>query len=529
MKHYFLLVALGGIFLGLSQPLVLSFIKETPLDSSGLSGLLSFIGFVPLFIIWQKKYNYKTVVILSFITQFVQYLITFYWIYVALHVFGNISIIFSSLICILLAIVVAGLNTIPFFVGYLVQTYWNTPRWLVYTASFCAMSYVLNYWPFGGFPWGNIGYSLVSVPLLLQQMSVWGVYGVVFFVMLINFMIADILGFFLYNKSFNKGLLIVSCIFSVIVFTTGFKQLYFSASINDNKKVKIGLLQGNIEQGIKNQARIYSNNILERYLLLQSQAIKNGAQIVIWPETAYPYTINAQTHKLEHFDDINVPIVLGAMVKEPINFKESYYHNSALMINKNQTITDWIHKSHLVPFGEYVPWPFKNIVSKIVPGFGEFKPGKNFMPLIVDIDEQTRLSMGVSICFEGVFPEISRKFANNKANLLVNISNDAWYGVSSASFQHLNMYAARAVESGRSFVRATNTGVSAVIDNLGFVHYPTALYEQAVIVADVSLANKNTLYLFWGDILPQLCLILMLLAFTLSFFNIKKQLWYKKI
>jgi apolipoprotein N-acyltransferase len=179
------------------------------------------------------------------------------------------------------------------------------------------------------------------------------------------------------------------------------------------------------------------------------------------------------------------------------------YLNSAFHIDQLGTITGRSDKVHLVPFGEYVPLagllPF---VSKVVQGIGDFSPGKGTYPLA-----SGKGALGVLICFEGIFPEVSRGYVNRGAGLLVNITNDAWFGRSSAPYQHLSMTVFRAVENRVPLVRAANTGISALIDAKGHVRGMTTLFSETHLGGEIRLGSGGTFYCKAGDIFAQLCLL----------------------
>jgi apolipoprotein N-acyltransferase len=166
-------------------------------------------------------------------------------------------------------------------------------------------------------------------------------------------------------------------------------------------------------------------------------------------------------------------------------------HNRAYLLNATGDVASWYDKEHLVPFGEYVPlgeWlPF---ITKLVPGQFEFRPGINSAPLV-----SGSMAMGLLICYEAIFPELAQGRVESGANVLVNISNDAWFGRSSAPLQHLHMAALRAVEQNRSIIRATNTGVSVVIGPDGSMQNPSALFETLILRDPaVPLLTETTFY-----------------------------------
>jgi apolipoprotein N-acyltransferase len=158
-------------------------------------------------------------------------------------------------------------------------------------------------------------------------------------------------------------------------------------------------------------------------------------------------------------------------------------------------------KVHLVPFGEYVPLAaFLPFVKKMVQGIGDFSPGESLTPLAAPFGK-----MGMLICFEGIFPEISREYVRNGAGLLVNITNDAWFGDSSAPYQHLSMTVFRAVENRVPLVRSANTGITAFIDSRGHVLGMSRLFREELLGGTVRMGSERSIYTRYGDLFAWLC------------------------
>jgi apolipoprotein N-acyltransferase len=182
--------------------------------------------------------------------------------------------------------------------------------------------------------------------------------------------------------------------------------------------------------------------------------------------------------------------------------------NSAYLLRPDGVVAGRYDKVHLVPYGEYVPlrqlFPF---IGKLVAGIGDFRPGKGFDPLVSD-----GRRLGVLICYEGIFPEAARDYKRNRADLLVNITNDAWFGRTSAPYQHLSMTVFRAVENRLYLVRAANTGVSAVIDPTGVILSRTGLFERTVLKGEVKFIDEKTFYAAYGDLFVYLCGLLLILT-----------------
>jgi apolipoprotein N-acyltransferase len=260
----------------------------------------------------------------------------------------------------------------------------------------------------------------------------------------------------------------------------------------------VSLIQGNIDQSLKWDESLQAS-ILSTYVRLTREAVGQGApDLVVWPETAMPFYFQDPSDfsmaVRAAVKDAGVPLLAGSPAySSPTGPGAPQYvlHNRAYLLNAAGDVLSWYDKEHLVPFGEYVPlgeWlPF---ITKLVPGQFEFRPGLNSAPLVTG-----PMAMGLLICYEAIFPELAQGRVESGANVLVNISNDAWFGRSSAPLQHLHMAVLRAVEQNRAIVRATNTGVSVVIAPDGAMRDPSALFATLILRDPaVPLLTETTFY-----------------------------------
>ena len=179
-------------------------------------------------------------------------------------------------------------------------------------------------------------------------------------------------------------------------------------------------------------------------------------------------------------------------------------YNSAYLVGPDTTVLGRYDKIHLVPFGEYIPLRhLLFFLDKLVAGIGDFRSGEAYTVMAIP---QGRFA--VLICFEGIFPDLVRHFVRHGAQFLVNITNDAWFGYSPASYQHLSMVVFRAVENRLPIVRAANTGISAVIDSTGRLSQQTDLFVRTWIKARITpAAGATTFYTRWGDLFAYGCVL----------------------
>jgi apolipoprotein N-acyltransferase len=298
--------------------------------------------------------------------------------------------------------------------------------------------------------------------------------------------------------------------------------------LNQNResgRLRISVVQGNIPQSIKWQDYA-KEQILEQYLSLSREVLSDNPELIIWPEAALPGVLDQDEHlkeKLEAFvGKCGVPLLAGAVYSD-----KGAYYNSAILISGNGEITNRYDKLHLVPFGEYIP--IKTIfgfLETVVP-IGDCVSGKEYtvfslnrevagsLSRTTEKQPQTddRVDFSVLICFEDIFPQISRRFVKKGADFLVNITNDAWFGDTSSPYQHLQASVFRAVENRVYLVRAANTGISGFIAPHGKV-YPLIdsnsgkqTFASGSQTRNIILAPKqDTFYTKLGDWFVLICL-----------------------
>lgn len=281
--------------------------------------------------------------------------------------------------------------------------------------------------------------------------------------------------------------------------------------LEELRRVRVAMVQGNIDQSMKWNPT-YQRETVDRYLQAVADVVKEAdtpPELVVWPETAMPFYFQENSilslRVRQMADNLDVPLLLGSPGYERDDGKLRYY-NRAFLLDADGDTAGMYDKEHLVPFGEYIPFSDYLPLDKLVHGVGDFAAGEDAGPLTLPPNgDAGQIKLGLLICYETIFPELARKRALKNSTILVNISNDAWFGKTSAPLQHLHLSALRAVEQGRSLLRATNTGISAIVDPAGRILAATSLYEEATIQAEVALYDGLTPYgRYGGLVLPVL-------------------------
>lgn len=419
----------------------------------------------------------------GFLFGFIYNLLTMYWIAYVLILYGNLPV-FISLILLIVLISYLSLYPAFFFKFYnLIQhklPYYFLPLILsgCWTMLEIARSYFLT-----GFPWMLIGYTQHNFLPIAQYAKHLTIYGLGFIIVYINFSIL-----ILFQGNNKKNIFkYLNIVFSIIVFTIlvfdGNRQIKtLKLKFMSFNKIKICGVQGNIDQSKKWDKKLQTD-IIDKYFYMTANGCSE-ANLVVWPETALPFVYGIDKEMTEYFREKmrkkNFLLLSGFLSFGFDEDGKGGYTNSAGIFYKGELIEKY-DKIHLVPFGEYVP--LKKVlffVNKLVDAAGDFLRGKETKNFTIN-----NIKIGILICYESIFPEISRHYKDSGVNILVNITNDAWFGRSSAPYQHLAMSGFRAIENEMFMVRIANTGISAIITPWGEVIAKTELYEDAVVQKNV--------------------------------------------
>ena len=442
---------------------------------------------------------------------------TITWVITAMNQYGQVPFAISFLLMLLLAIYL-GLFLGAYAWGFAAfQRHYPDILWLAAPSLWVALEYLRTY-AFSGLPWALLGYSQYQWLSLIQIADIMGVYGVSFLLVMANVVISQGL-IWLATPNRPKptrqewaplaGLTATL----LLVLAYGSWQLHHQNSLDERApNLNIGVVQANIDQGKKWDER-YLNETLDRYTRLSLQAGQE-TNLLVWPEAATPFLFEQEPDYQGKIRQIvqttNSPLLFGSPTVRFHPDGRPYLFNSAFLLNRDGQVASRYDKRHLVPFGEYIP--LKSILfflDKLVVGIGDFQEGQGAMTISVAtprLDSAPRV--GVPICFEVIFPDLVRRMAQEGANLLVTITNDAWFGDSAAPFQHFGMVVFRAVENHRAFARAANTGISGFIGPDGAILEATPIFTEQAKTAPIPLRDTMTFYTQFGDVFSWICVIL---------------------
>jgi apolipoprotein N-acyltransferase len=361
-----------------------------------------------------------------------------------------------------------------------------------------------------GFPWATLGYAQHENAALLPLARWTGVYGLSFASVLGG---AALAGLAREPRARGPWLALAGV---AALHAAGAAIGARSAADPGAPTARIGVLQGNIDQGVKWSPE-WAVRTLEIYERLTRRAAEAGARVVVWPETAVPGSIERdpalRARVVALADTTGATLVVGGVGVEG-GPEALRFYDSAFVVEPGRGITARYDKAHLVPFGEYVPLRalLGRVAGAVARGIApdDVSRGERPRALALPVRDAAALPAGVPICYELLFPDLVRRFVGSGAGVLLAITNDAWYGRTGAPYQFLAITALRSAENGVWTARAANTGVSAFIDARGRVQERTAIFEEGLLVRDVPLLPPpagGTFYTRHGDVLAFLCWI----------------------
>lgn len=367
-----------------------------------------------------------------------------------------------------------------------------------------------------GFPWATLGYALHADRWLLELAPYAGVYALSFAAALGGASLAA-------AAQGRRRAAAAGLVGLALLHGAGAALGAARRAPEARETVRVAVLQGNIDQGAK-WSPAWAERTLEIYETLTREAVARGARLVVWPETAVPGSPDADLALRDRLAalarEAGATLVVGAVGLDGYDPErrerrgDVRYFDSAFAIDPRRGVVDRYDKTHLVPFGEYVPLRglLGHFVGAVARGIARSDVSAGAAPRSVALPDLARagedLPVGIPICYELLFPDLMRRFAGDGARVLLAITNDAWYGRTGAPHQFLVMTALRAAESRRWIARAANTGVSALIDGEGRVRAQTRIFERGLLVEDAELAPAGapgTFYVRHGDLFAGAC------------------------
>jgi apolipoprotein N-acyltransferase len=509
------LAGASGLFLPLSFP------------KSDL-GLLAWIALVPLH--WALDGKTKTQAFwIGWLSGTIAFTGMMAWVVTAMNTYGKVPLVISYGLMMLLTAYLGlyvGLYSagavwfralIPRYGLFAVPCLWVTLELI--------RTYVLS-----GLPWGLLGYSQYRQIEMIQIADHMGVYGISFLIVMVNVALAEFLSWLMpLFRGFRPAklpweLVAMAGLLVTLSWEYGLATLS-GASFSDipRSSLSVGIVQPNIDQAVKWDTA-YREETFARFDRLTEQ-LGRATDLVIWPEAATPFVFERepvyQLQLIALSNRAQAPILFGSPALRFYPDRRPYLLNSAYLLSPDGQLLGRYDKYHLVPFGEYIPFKSSLLffLDKLVEGIGDFEAGTG--PTVLTLSPKPRsppagmagtpprpINFGVAICYEVIFPNLVRQFAANGAEFLVTVTNDAWFGASSAASQLFSMVVFRSVENHLAFARSANTGISGFIDPFGRIVEATPIFTEQAVKATMQVWRPHTFYSRYGDVFAYGCVII---------------------
>lgn len=447
--------------------------------------------------------------LLGYASGIVWYIGSCYWIYHAMHAYGGVNAFFSVVLVVLFALYLGlyhGLFGILLAVsarkrqGYSLRALVLAP--FLWVSVELARTYIT------GFPWDLLGTAQVNNVPLARIATFTGVYGLSFEIALVN---AAFAAAALVARRQRATMLVAAVCASVGLQVWQLVPMQAPPPDHYATLVQTNLPLNDVRWDEQKEKDILLD--LEKFSITPNNASDENPGLIVWPESPAPFFVtdyHFRNAMVQIAHETHSYVIAGSLGIENTGREDVQpdLFNSAALIAPDGKWAARYDKNHLVPFGEYIPFQALFTFAKsLTHEVGTFKAGHERKPLPLGKNQA-----GVFICYESIFPDEVRQFADDGANVLINISDDGWYGDSSAPGQHLNMARMRAIENQRWVLRSTNTGVTAAIDPFGRVVMRAPRNVRAYMEAPYSYLTEKTFYTEYGDWFPIGCVIISLLA-----------------
>lgn len=409
------------------------------------------------------------------------------WVYISMHDFGGAGVLGSSLLTGLFA---AFWALFPALAGYLSVKMKGPGRIMLTPVIWMLVEYFRGYWVLNGFPWLHIAYSQLETPLA-GYIPIWGVYGTGFVVALTASIALELCsGEFIRRGRLKSPLSLITAL--VILWGAGGFLRNQTWTHEIGQPIRVSMIQGNIAQDQKWRPENKINTLLKYKRMTEQHWDSN---VIIWPETAIPAYLDQvkETFLAPLANDAklhNTDLIISVPVQDATSKKN---FNAVITLGKEEGM---YRKTHLLPFGEYLPLqPLSGFVLNMINiRLGNFTPGTISQPLL----KAGGYPFITLICYEDVFGDLSIQGLPDAA-FLVNVTNDGWFGDSIEPHQHLQMARMRAIETGRFLLRATNTGMTAVVSPKGEIVNLAPLFQETALTGTITPMGGMTPYAKWGD------------------------------
>ncbi len=466
------------------------------------------------------------------------YLVSFHWIYALIE----ISFILAIMLYLMIIIYFSAFITILIFISYYIYMRWKIKFFLFMPFLWIVFEHLRTFGPFR-FTGDHIANSMAIFPQLIQFIDVTGSYGITFWIILVSALIFEAI--VSYRKKIGWKRYAAAAI--IIAILPASYSLYKWQKLTYKPDLKISMIQPNIPLE-KEMKRGYEKENMNVIMSLTSEAIKENPDIIIWPETSFP-TLLMQWIDKEHEPSLpevselarssESPILVGAKYFRMRSKQDYEIYNAALLVDSRGKVRDYYGKIYLVPFTEGLPFKevlgIKRVGKKgLLAQLAAFSSGRRFT--IFEIENRGVTSskwekeahkkqekFGVLICYEGLFPELSRQFRKEGADFLVCMTNDAWFGRTFVPYWHASTLRMRAIENRIAIARCANTGVSCFFDPAGRMYQNTEIFTKDIVTGSIiAVPPFPPIYSRFGDVIIYLSYLAVIILISFFFFHKRK-------
>jgi apolipoprotein N-acyltransferase len=499
-------------------------------------GLLAWVALIPLHVALNGLSRRRQAFWLGWIAGIISSTGIMAWVVTAMHTYGKVPVVFSYGIMLLLT------AYLGLYVGlYSAGVVWFrmlVPRYGLFAAPCLWVALeLLRTYVLSGLPWSLLGYSQYRQLDVIQIADHLGVYGVSFLIVLTNVALAEL---YLWLMPLFRGFRPARLPWELVTTAAMLMGLSWAYSTSfiaregiepSKATLQVGVVQPNVDQAVK-WDQSFRDETLRRYDRL-TESFGYGVDLVVWPEAATPFIYERepvyQLQLLAMATRAGAPLLFGSPAVRFDSDRKPFLLNSAYLLSPDGQLLGRYDKQHLVPFGEYIPLKSSLLffLEKMVEGIGDFQAGPG--PTILSFQlkpsdgaaQTRRVKFGVVICYEVIFPDLVRRIAAGGAEFLVTITNDAWFGDSSAPAQHFSMVVFRSVENHLAFARAANTGISGFIDPFGRIIAASPIFTQTALQGEIAVRQTQTFYSRHGDVFAYGCMLISLLFCLYGIFGTK--------
>lgn len=499
-------------------------------------GLLAWVALIPLHVALEGLSRRRQAFWLGWIAGIISSTGIMAWVVTAMHTYGKVPLVFSYGIMLLLT------AYLGLYVGlYSAGVVWFrmlVPRYGLFAAPCLWVALeLLRTYVLSGLPWSLLGYSQYRQLDVIQIADHLGVYGVSFLVVLTNVALAELyLWLMPLFRGFRPARLpweLVTTAAMLVGLSWAYSTSLIAREGNESSKatLQVGVVQPNVDQAVK-WDQGFRDETIRRYDRL-TESFGYGTDLIVWPEAATPFIYEREpVYQLQLVALANragAPLLFGSPAVRFDADRKPFLLNSAYLLSPDGQLLGRYDKQHLVPFGEYIPLKSSLLffLEKMVEGIGDFQAGPGPTILSFQLKESNgadparRVKFGVAICYEVIFPDLVRRMAASGAEFLVTITNDAWFGDSSAPAQHFSMVVFRSVENHLAFARAANTGISGFIDPFGRIIAASPIFTQTALQGEIAVRQTQTFYSRHGDVFAYGCMLISLLFCLYGIFGTK--------